>query len=603
MHQLKERKRVVKGIFIIVILILLLKIFYIQIINSQYKYSARSNAIRFEVQQAARGLIYDRNGTLLVSNIASYDLMVVPKEVTELDTLKLCKLADITIQEFREKLKSSLNYSKYKESVFSKQLNTNSAYQIQESLNIFNGFYIRVNTTRDYPINAAAHAIGFLGEVNDEKIKEKYYTKGDLEGKTGIEASYENQLRGDKGMKMVLVDAHNTSQGSFNNGDHDTLAIHGKNITTTLDIKLQEYGELLMQNKIGAIVAIEPSSGEILTLITAPNYNPNNMKGRGRSKHYTSLFKNKNKPLLNRALSGTYPPASPLKLVNGLIMLQEGSLNKSNTYFCNDGFEFGNNKKMKCHEHPPYVNLNTALAMSCNAYFCNAWEDFFNQYETIYQGYDIWKEHMESFGLGDYLNNDFNTGNKGYIPNTSYFDKYYKKGRWKSSTILSMSIGQGEILATPIQMANLSATIANRGFYYIPHIIKEIDGDTIPSKFLKKKHTSIAPQHFESVINGMELVFKNIEGTAFTSRVEGITICGKTGTAQNPHGEDHSIFIAFAPRENPKIAIAVYVENGSWGSTWAAPIATLMIEKYLNGDISNKIAERNMMNGNLMNIK
>ena len=407
MRQLQGRQYIVKGIFLSVILILLVKLFYIQIVDSQYKKSAKKNAIRFEVQQAARGLIYDRNKKLIVSNVASYDLMVIPREVQEFDTLSLCELAEITKEEFKKTLQEAKDYSDYKESVFSKQLNTVNAHKIQELLNTFNGFYIRVNTTRDYPVDVAAHVIGYLGEVGKEKTKGKYYTKGDLEGRTGIEASYEESLRGSKGMKLILVDSRNRPQGSFNNGKHDSLAIHGRNIITTLDIDLQKYGELLMQNKIGAIVAIQPSSGEILTLITAPNYNPNDMKGRSRSVNYTAMLLDKNKPLFNRALKGKYPPASPLKLVNSLIFLQEESLNKNNTYFCNMGFEFGNNRKMGCHEHPSAVNLKTAIAMSCNSYFCNVWENFYSEYNTVQEGYLVWKEHIESFGFGNYLNNDF----------------------------------------------------------------------------------------------------------------------------------------------------------------------------------------------------
>jgi len=603
MVQLQGRSQIIKGIFVIIIIIILIKLFSIQIIDSQYKKSSKSNAIKFEVQEPARGLIYDRNGELLVSNIASYDLMVIPREVEEFDTLKLCTLTDLTIEEFREKLKNAMIFSKYKESVFSKQLRLESSHKIQESLNKFKGFYIRVTTSRNYEVNVAAHTIGFLGEVNEKTINNtKYYTKGDLEGKTGIEASYEDILRGIKGMKLILRDVHNRPKGSYNNGQFDTLAIHGNNILTTLDITLQEYGELLMTNKIGAIVAIEPRSGEILSLITAPNYDPNLMKGRERSKNYTQLYNNENKPLFNRALNGTYPPASPLKLVNSLIFLQEKTINKNSTYFCNGFFEYGNNKRVKCHTHPPYLNLKTSLATSCNPYFCNQWEIFYSNYNSVYKGYEVWKNHMESFGFGDYLGNDFTSGTKGFIPNSSYFDKYYRKNRWKSSTILSMSIGQGEILSTPIQMANLAATIANRGYYFTPHIIKEIEGDTIPAKFSKKQYTSISPTHFETVIGGMELAFLHEEGTAKDSRVNGLSICGKTGTAQNPHGEDHSIFIAFAPKENPQIAIAVYVENGGWGSTWAAPIASLMIEKYLTNNISRRNLEQEISKGNLIKL-
>jgi len=601
-NHLQSRKNVIKVIFLTAVIILLSKLFYIQIINSQYKRSAKNNAIRLEVQQAARGEIRDRNGKLMVAIQPSYDLMVIPKKVTEFDTLRLCELTELTLGEVRIRLKDARNYSKYKASIFSKQLPTKFAAQIKEELNSFKGFFTRVNTSRKYYVDFSAHIIGFLGEVDKEKANEKYYTKGDLEGKTGIESSYEKQLRGRKGMKMLLVDALNRPQGSFNDGKHDTLAVHGKNIDITLDINLQEYSEKLMQNKIGAIVAIEPSSGEILTLVSSPNYNPKQMTGRKRSKNYNLLRNDTiNKPLFNRALNGIYPPASPLKIINSLIALQEGSLNKSSHIACNGGFLYGNNKILKCHKHPNLVNLKDALTMSCNTYFCNLWESFYSNYNSIYEGYDVWKEHIESFGFGNYLNNDFKSGKKGYIPESSYFDKYYRKGRWNSSTILSMSIGQGELECTPIQMANLSATIANRGFYYIPHIIKEIENDTILTKFSEKQHTSIEPQHFETVIDGMEQVLENINGTAFGHGVKGLFICGKTGTAQNPHGDDHSIFIAFAPKENPKIAIAVYVENAGWGSEWAAPIATLIIEKYLNNTISRPIPEEKMINGNLIN--
>ena len=600
-NHLQSRRNVIKGIFLIVVIILIAKLFYIQIINSQYKRSAKNNAIRPEVQQAARGEIYDRNGKLIVSNKASKDLMVIPREVVEFDTLRLCELTELSVKDVRTKLKDAKNYSKYIESVFSEQLPFQFSLQIEEELNFFKGFYLRVNTSRDYNVKVAAHIIGFLGEVDEEKSHEKYYTKGDLEGKTGIESSYEKQLRGKKGMKMVFVDALNRTQGSYENGKHDTLAVHGKNITTTLDIDLQKYSEQLMQNKIGAIVSIEPSTGEILTLVTSPNYSPKQMTGRARSKNYSLLYNDVNKPLFNRALNGTYPPASPLKIVNSLIALQEGSVNIHNHVACNGGFEFGNNKIMRCHEHPNLVNLKSAITVSCNTYFCNLWESFYSKYNSVYESYDVWKEHVESFGFGNYLNNDFNSGQKGFIPESSYFDKYYRKGRWKSSTILSMSIGQGELLCTPIQMANLTSIIANRGFYYIPHVIKRIDNDTIPAKFSKKYHTSIDPQHFKIVIDGMEQVLENIDGTAFMSKVKGISICGKTGTAENPHGDDHSIFIAFAPKENPEIAIAVYVENSGGGATWAAPIATLIIEKYLNNTITRPILEEKMINGNLIN--
>ena len=604
MRELKKRQNVIKGIFLSISLILILKLFYIQIIKSEYRFSAQENAILFEPQEAARGLIFDRNNKLLVSNKASYDLIVIPREVQSFDTLKLCDICEITIDEFRESLRSAKKYSEWKETVFIKQLNNTSAYEIKERLNEFPGFYIRRSTTRDYLVKTASHTIGYLGQVNLEQIKNhKYYTKGDLIGVTGIEGAYDTILRGRKGMKMTLVDVHNRNQGSFQDGAFDTSAINGKNIICTIDSDLQIYGEKLMRNKMGAIVAIEPHSGEILCLITSPNYTLDEMNGRKRSKNYAKLIKNPNNPLLNRALSSRYPPASSFKLINSLISLQEKTLYKESSYYCNQGYEYGNKKIMKCHEHISPVNLETAIATSCNSYFCNMFEDLFKKYSSTSEAYNVWRRHTMSFGLGDYLNTDFISGNKGYVPKTKYYDQYYGINRWKSSTILSMSIGQGEISVTPIQMANFTSIIANRGFYYTPHIIKSIQDGNIPERFKKKHFASIEEKYFTPIIDGMQQVVYNEHGTAFNSKIEHIEICGKTGTAQNPHGADHSIFIAFAPKNNPKIAIAVYIENGTWGEKWAAPISSLMIEKYITKEVKNKLLESRMINGSLLSVQ
>ena len=587
-NHLQKRQNVIKGIFITVVIILVSRLFYIQIINEEREFSSEVTI----KQVAARGAIYDRNGKLMVSIQASYDLTVIPNEVIEFDTLRLCELTDLSIEDFRIKLKKAKDYSKYKKSIISEQLPNKPAAQIREELNSFKGFDTKLNIDRNYNVDIAGHIIGFLGKENE-----------DMEGKSGIELSYEEILKGKAGTKVMLVDVLNIPRESVDNGDRDIVAIHGKNIFITLDIDLQKYSENLMQNKIGAIVAIEPSSGEILTLVSSPTYSPKDLIGRERSNNYTLLCNDTiNKPLFNRALNGIYPPASPLKIVNSLIALQERSLNKNSHIACNGGFLYGNNKILKCHKHPNLVNLKSAIYTSCNTYFCNLWESFFDKYNSVYKGYDVWKEHVESFGFGNYLKNDFKSGQKGYIPESSHLDKKFPF-KWQSSTILSMSIGQGELNCTPIQMANLSAIIANRGFYYIPHIIKGIENDTIPSRFSEKQHTSIDPQHFETIIDGMAQVLSDIDGTAFGHGVKGLSICGKTGTAQNNHGEDHSIFIAFAPKEKPKIAIAVYIENAGWGSEWAAPIATLIIEKYLNNTISRPILEEKMINGNLINKK
>ena len=411
-NHLKSRQNVIKGILLTVVIILISKLFYIQIINSKYKRSAKNNVIRPEAQQAARGLIYDRNGKLIVSNKASKDLMVIPREVVEFDTLRLCELTELSVEDVRRELKEAKDYSKYIESVFSEQLSFQSSLQIEEELNFFKGFYLRVNTTRDYNVNVATHVIGYLGEVNEEKLNGKYYTKGDLEGKTGIESSYEKHLRGSKGMKMMLVDALNRPQGSFDDGKHDTLAIRGKNITTTLDIDLQEYAEQLMQNKKGAIIAIEPNSGEILCLVTSPNYPLKMMQGKERKTFFLSLKEDKiNKPLLNRALDEYYPPASPFKLVNGLIALQEETLNPDNSYLCNFRYEFGD-IPISCTKNHNNPNLNEAIKVSCNVYFGHVWKNFF-KYQKEETRYNTWRNHVVSFGFGNYLNNDFMTGKTG----------------------------------------------------------------------------------------------------------------------------------------------------------------------------------------------
>ncbi|MBT5699021.1 MAG: penicillin-binding protein 2 [Flavobacteriales bacterium] len=605
-NHLQSRKNIIKGILLTVVIILMSKIFYIQIINSQYKRSAKNNAIRPEVQQAARGVIYDRNGKLIVSNKASKDLMVIPREVVEFDTLRLCELTELSVKDVRTKLKDAKNYSKYIESVFSKQLPSKSALQIEEELNFFKGFYIRVNNSRYYNVDVAAHVIGYIGEVNEKKSNGKYYTKGDLEGKIGVEASYEKQLRGKKGMKMVLVDALNRPQGSFDNGKHDTLAVHGKNITTTLDINLQKYAEQLMQNKKGAIVAIQPSSGEILTLVSSPNYSLEMMQGKERLKQFPNLQADiMNKPLLNRALTEYYPPASNFKLVNGLIALQEGTVNPHSSYLCNFQHEFGD-VKMGCHMKHNNTNLNEAIKVSCNVYFSHVWDNLFKN-KSKSECYTTWRNHVISFGFGNYLNNDFMIGKKGNIPTVEELDKGYPYG-WNSNTLLGMAIGQGKIDVTPIQMANLATIIANRGYYYTPHIIKEIEGiDNIPERFSQINNTSIQPKHFESIIKGMELVLENINGTAYNSRIDNLIICGKTGTSEKKvdgkKKPEHSSFLAFAPKENPQIAIYVIVEDGGYGADWAAPISTLIIEKYLNNTISRTILEKQMITGNLMNKK
>ena len=593
MNKFQERFKVVLFIFFFVAFIYLIQLFRIQILNDDYKFSANNNALRYDVLTPVRGLILDRDSNLIVSNIPSYNLMVIPREIKDLDTVNLCNLINIEINDFREKLKEIKDYSKYKSSIFHKQIDYKQASKLQEKLFQFPGFYLQTINSRKYLTASSAHVLGYLGEVNQEKVSnDKYYNKGDLVGVKGIEAGYEQHLRGKKGMSITLVDVYNRTQGKFQEGKFDTLPISGKNIYSTIDLELQKYGEKLMQNKIGAIVAIEPKSGEILSLISSPSYNPAQLSGRNRSKNFKKLISNKEKPLFNRALSGLYPPGSIFKLLNGLIALEENILDENKIYSCTNGFEYEKNKFVKCHPHKPFTNLEQAIAISCNTYFCKAFSETFKKFNSTKQSYNVWRNHIKSFGVGEWMNNDFVSGAKGLLPEHEYYNKYYGRTSWNSSTIISMAIGQGELLLTPIQMANIAAIIANKGFYYTPHIIKSIEGENnIDSSFTEKKYTTISKKNYDLIIEGMEKVIKNSNGTAHNIQSDEIVICGKTGTAQNPHGEDHSIFIAFAPKEDPKIALAVYVENGGWGSKWAAPIASLIIEKYTNSKINSELEE------------
>tara|TARA_B100001113_G_scaffold322699_1_gene293300 strand:+ start:616 stop:2430 length:1815 start_codon:yes stop_codon:yes gene_type:complete len=604
MNKYQDRFKVVLFIFFFVALIYLIQLFRIQILNDDYKFSANNNALRYDVLTPVRGLILDRDSNLIVSNIPSYNLMVIPREVRRLDTMSLCNLISIDINSFREKLKEIKDYSKYKASIFHKQIDYKQASKLQEKLFQFPGFFLQTINTRKYLTESSAHVLGYLGEVNQEKVDtDTYYNKGDLLGVKGIEAGYEKHLRGKKGMSITLVDVYNRTQGKFQEGKFDTLPISGNNIYSTIDLELQKYGEKLMQNKIGAIVAIEPKTGEILSLVSSPSYNPAQLSGRDRSKNFKKLISNKEKPLFNRALSGLYPPGSIFKLLNGLIALEEDIVDKNKLYSCINGFEYEKNKFVKCHPHKSYTNLEQAIAISCNTYFCKAFSETFKKFNTTKQSYNIWRNHIKSFGVGEWMNNDFVSGAKGLLPKHDYYNKYYGRTSWNSSTIISMAIGQGELLLTPIQMANIASIIANKGFYFTPHIIKSIEGKShIDSSFTVKKHTTISPKNYDIIIEGMERVIKDNNGTAHNIKSDDIVICGKTGTAQNPHGEDHSIFIAFAPKEDPKIALAVYVENGGWGSKWAAPIASLIIEKYTNSEINTDL-EKFILNGKISYIK
>ena len=583
-------------------LILLISLFGVQVINDSYKLSAENNVIKAVTIYPERGYIYDREGTLLVTNQRAYDLMVTPKKVSLIDTVKLCEVLEIKQEEFNKNLNRAKKYSSRKASLFLKEISKQTAAQLQELLYEFPGFYLQERTIRQYPQKSAAHVLGYVSQVPDYILKkDRYYKRNDNYGISGVERSYEKELRGIQGIKYLIRDVWNRNKGSFADGKHDSIAVNGKDLELSIDIQLQKYAEELIQNKKGSIVAIEPSSGEILSLVSSPNYDPNLLIGRSRSPNYNEMYNDEDKPLFDRSLLAEYPPGSTFKLINALIGLQENVISKNSRFTCDEGWRFSAKLKIGCHAHRSPLNLTESITQSCNAYYCNTFRRIIEKYPTTTEGYDNWRKHVLSFGLGNYLNNDLFSGRKGRVPTLDFYNRQYGKGGWKAPTVISLSIGQDALVISPIQMANMCAAIANRGHYFTPHIVRKVDGISLKdSTYTIPKHTSIDPKHFKTVIEGMEKVFTDKHGTAKTARVKGIEICGKTGTAENPHGEDHSIFIAFAPKDDPKIAIAVYVENGGWGSTWAAPIASLMIEKYLTGKISNTKQEAFILNGNLM---
>ena len=604
MNRFSDRKYIIAGIIISIGIIFLLRLFYIQVINDDYKLSANNNVLRYVTQFPARGLIYDRNNELLVYNEAAYDLMVTPRQVKKLDTNNFCNTLGISKDVFIIKMKAARNYSPYKESVFERQLSAATYAALQEKLYSFHGFYVQSRTIRKYPGLIAAHTLGYVGEVSEKLTQEDpYYKSGDYIGISGVEKSYENELRGKKGLSIMMVDVFNRPKGKFNNGQYDTLAITGKNLITSISAKLQRYGEQLMQGKTGGIVAIEPSTGEILAVVSSPSYDPNLLEGRERSKNYGMLLKAEGLPLFNRALMAYYPPGSTFKLINDLIAQQEGMLTPSSSYYCDGGYHMGR-QTVKCDARHGSIQLREAVQHSCNTYHCYVFRNTIDnkKYKTTEEGYEAWRKHVLTFGIGKRLYSDLPQELKGMVPSVKYYDKYFGKGRWRSSTIVSLSIGQGELGITPLQMANTMCIMANKGYFYTPHIIKKVGKEDLhQSKFKKKNYTDIHSSYFDVMIDGMQDVVE--KGTAAASKIKGITICGKTGTAQNPHGKDHSLFVAFAPRENPKIAIGIMVENGGWGASWAAPIASLMIEKYINDSIATPARhdlEKRMMEGKII---
>ena len=591
-----------------VVLLLLGKLFSIQILSGSYKEDADRNSTVYETIYPTRGIIYDRNGDILVGNKVAYDIMVSPREVKEFDTLALAAVLDVTPEFIREKM-ADFNRRKraigFQSVTMMRTLPAETYMRFDEVKYRFPGFKGQVRSIRQYPVNAGGNLLGYVSEVNQAYMDRHpgEYRSGDYAGMTGIEAAREADLRGEKGYHIYLRNARNQIQEPYMGGAEDKEAIPGKDIVTTIDASLQQYGQELMQNKVGSIVAIEPSTGEILALVSSPGLDVNQLADIG--KYYGEIVSNPYKPMYNRAVQASYPPGSVFKLVNGLIGLEEGVLRPEMMYPCSKGYHFGAGHKLGCHAHKSPINMEESIMMSCNAYYCYVLKNILDndKYDTVAEGLDHWREMVMSFGFGRKLGSDFPAELSGSIPSSKTYNRAYGKGRWNSTTVISLSIGQGEILATPMHLANLCATIANRGYYYIPHIIKDSEGLEIDARFKEKQYTMVSQEHFPKVIKGMWRAVNSgpgAGGTAWIAHIDSLDVCGKTGTAQNPRGADNSVFICFAPMDNPKIAIAAYVENGGFGATYAAPMASLMVEKYLKGETSRPALEKRMKEADLM---
>jgi penicillin-binding protein 2 len=607
-NNLSDRKLLIIGIFISIGALYLIRLFSLQVADKHYKQLADNNALRFVTQYPARGKVFDRNGNLLVFNEAVYDLMVTPKQFIDaikkdslnpFDTATFCHLLEIDKKSFIERMNKAKNESYFKPSSFMTQVPKEDYAHIAEVLHRYPGFFFQTRTVRHYPNAIAAHTLGDIGPISQaEYEKDDYYGKNDYIGKSGIEKSYEKELRGVKGLKVMMVDVHNREMGSFMEGELDREPIAGKDIYLGMDAELQAYGEQLMVGKIGSIVAVEPSTGQILAFVSSPTYDPNLLVGRERAKNYSTLQKDPMKPLVNRATSGTYPPGSTFKTVVGLIAMQSGSITPATTFHCSGVGSL----PIKCtHSHGPNPDFANAIMNSCNPYFYESFKATINnpKFGGIKEGYQYWKDMTYKMGLGHKFNTDIPYERPGNIPSREYYDKMYG-GQWNSVTIRSLGIGQGEVLVTPLQLCNIAALIANEGFFYPPHLIKCF-GDTtaIPEVMTTKVDPGIDPKYVRIMKQGLRTVFSGPAGTARRYEMKDIPQCGKTGTAQNPHGNYHSNFIAFAPADNPKIALAVIIENGGYGATWAAPIASLMIEKYIRGYTTREDLEKRMMEGRI----
>ena len=589
MKNLASRRYIIQGVFVVVFVLYLIRLFFLQVVNTNYSELANQNVLREKTVYPSRGLIFDRNGELLVYNRAVYDLMVVPKQMRDMDTNLFCSLLEIDTTTFNQQIKKVTKtvYQQYKPNTFLKQISAETYASFQEHLYKFPGFFTQVRNVRSYAYPSSPHILGDIGEVDSAQIKASnfYYKAGDYVGKNGVEQTYENYLRGNNGLQYVTVDNFNRETGRLQEGDFDVVPLDGTDIQLTIDMSLQLYGEELMRNKRGSVVAIEPATGEILSFISSPFYDPNILSGRKRGENYMLLASDSVKPLFNRPLMAQYPPGSIFKAVMGLIALHEQSITTDFTVKCGGP---GHPVKPRCsHHHAPCKNMREAIEQSCNPYFSAVLSKFINQekFGNEAGAMNNFNDHLQAFGLGRKLNIDLPHELPGSIPSTAMYDNLYGKNRWKFTYIRSLSIGQGEFGLTPLQMANMMAVIANKGYFVTPHVVQSIQNET-ENQITSKNYALVESKYFETIINGLEDVV--INGTAKIARIDSITVCGKTGTAENPHGEDHSVFIAFAPKENPKIAIAVFVENSGYGSAYAAPIASLMMEQYLKDSVSIK---------------
>ena len=607
-YNLEKRKYVIGGFLLVIALIYACRLYDLQLNDDRYKQSADTNAFLKKTQYPSRGLIYDRNGELVVFNQPAYDVMLVPRDVTDFDTLDFCSTLNITREELnrrfadmRDKRKNP-GYSSYTPQVLLTHLSAQDYGRLQEKLYRYPGFFIQKRILRQYNHLAAANVLGNIREVNAEDVeRDTYYQAGDYTGDLGVERSYEKYLRGQKGVEVLIRDANGRIQGRYENGVHDIAPISGRDLRLSIDIRLQQYAESLMMGKRGAIVAIEPATGEVLCLVTSPSYNPSLLVGRDRGKNYRALSKDPAKPLFDRALMAGYPPGSTFKPTQGLIFLQEGIITTSTPYPCYHGYISGR-LRVGCHGHASPLPLKPALQTSCNAFFCWGFKNMIDRrskYGTSANAFEVWKKHLVSMGYGYKLGIDMPGESRGFIPNDKFYDKFYGKGHWSANTIISVSIGQGEILSTPLQIANLCSPIANRGWYITPHVVKEIADTVMPAEHMQKHTPTIDARWYPEVAEGMRMAVTG--GTCRRAAFADVEVAGKTGTAQNPHGKDHSAFMGFAPFNDPKIAVAVYVENGGWGATYGVPIGSLVMEKYLKGEISEarKGLEQNMMNSSI----